>query len=85
MLTEDTPEGGTEELQWKIDQLVRQVNMHTEELKRERSINVDLREKIAEHEARFYRLTGMLTVRDLRKAGVRIELTLCPDDICDCD
>lgn len=85
-IIKDTPEGGPEELQWKIDRLIIEVQRHTKELQRERSISADLRKQIAEHEARFDRLTGMLTVRDLRKAGVHIELTMCPDDddTCDC-
>jgi hypothetical protein len=84
-ITEDTPADNNEELRWKIDRLIEQVERHTGELKRERSINADLRKKISDLEARFDTLTGMLTVRDLRKAGVHVELTLGPDDDCDCD
>lgn len=80
IITEDTPENGPEELQWKIDQLIRQVEIHTAELKRERSMNADLRKNIAEQEARFNKLTGLLTVRDLRKAGVYVGIMLPDDD-----
>ena len=82
-ITEDTPADNNEELLWKIDRLIEQVEQHTAELKRERSINADLHKKIADLEARFDRLTGMLTVRDLRKAGVLVEIT-APDDECGC-
>ena len=82
-ITEDTPADNTEELLWKIDRMIEQVEQHTAELKRERSINADLHKKIADLEARFDRLTGMLTVRDLRKAGVLVEITV-PDDECGC-
>jgi hypothetical protein len=34
-------------------------------------------------EAHFDTLTGLLTVRDLRKAGVLVEITV-PDDDCGC-
>lgn len=80
-ITEDTPADNNKELLWKIDRLIEQVEQHTAELKRERSINADLHKKIADLEARFDRLTGMLTVRDLRKAGVLVEITV-PDDEC---
>ena len=83
-ITEDTPADNNEELLWKIDRLIEQVEQHTGELKRERSINADLHKKIADLDARFDKLTGMLTVRDLRKAGVHVELTLGSDDTCDC-
>jgi chromosome segregation ATPase len=83
--TEDTPEGNPEELQWRIDRLIEQVEQHTSELKRERSINADLRKKIADLEDRFDALTGRLTIRDFRKAGVRVELTIDAECDCDCD
>lgn len=83
-ITEDTPADNNEELLWKIDRLIEQVERHTGELKRERSINADLRKNISDLEARFDKLTGMMTVRDLLKAGVRVELTLGPDDDCGC-
>jgi len=84
-IAEDTPAGGPEDLQWKIDRLIEQLERHTGQLKHERSINADLRKKISDLETRFDTLTGLLTVRDLRKAGVHVELTLGPDETCDCD
>lgn len=82
-ITEDTPADNNEELLWKIDRLIEQVDRHTGELKRERSINADLHKKISDLEASYNALVGRFTVRDLRKAGVLVEITV-PDDECGC-
>jgi hypothetical protein len=74
-ITEDTPEGGPEELQWKIDRLIEQVERHTAELTRVTGIKNGLAKEVEELDRRFDTLTSRLTVGVLRKAGyiVRIE------------
>ena len=74
-ITEDTPEGGPEELQWKIDRLIEQVERHTAELTRVTGIKNGLAKEVDELDKRFETLTNRLTVGTLRKAGytVRIE------------
>jgi hypothetical protein len=74
-ITEDTPEGGPEELQWKIDRLIEQVERHAAELTRVTGIKNGLAKEVDELDKRFETLTNRLTVGTLRKAGytVRIE------------
>ncbi len=74
-ITEDTPEGGPEELQWKIDRLIEQVERHAAELTRVTGIKNGLAKEVDELDKRFETLTNRLTVGVLRKAGytVRIE------------
>jgi hypothetical protein len=76
-ITEDTPEGGPEELQWKIDRLIEQVERHAAELTRVTGIKNGLAKEVDELDKRFDTLTSRLTVGVLRKAGyiVRIEET----------
>lgn len=71
---EDTPEGGPEELQWKIDRLIEQVERHTAELERERRSHGETKKKWAEDCERIERLTGRLTIGDLRKAGFTVKI-----------
>jgi recombinational DNA repair protein (RecF pathway) len=80
-ITEDTPEGGPEELQWKIDRLIEQVERHAAELKRESHAHNDTLQQLHEAQDRYDTLTSRLTVGVLRKAGyiVKIEDT----DVCD--
>lgn len=74
-ITEDTPAGGPDELQWKIDRLIEQVERHTAELTRVTGIKNGLAKEVDELDKRFETLTNRLTVGTLRKAGytVRIE------------
>lgn len=80
-ITEDTPEGGPEELQWKIDRLIEQIERDKAELERKRRDNNGLVGKLNEAQDRYDTLTSRLTVGVLRKAGyiVRIEEA----DVCD--
>ena len=80
-ITEDTPEGGPEELQWKIDRLIEQIERDKDELERKRRDNNGLVGKLNEAQDRYDTLTSRLTVGVLRKAGyiVRIEEA----DVCD--
>ena len=74
-ITEDTPEGGPDELQWKIDRLIEQVERHAAELTRVTGIKNSLDKEVEELGKRFDTLASRLTVGTLRKAGytVRIE------------
>ena len=73
-ITEDTPEGGPDELQWKIDRLIEQVERHTDELKRERLCHTDTKNKLTAANDRYDNLTSRLTVGTLRKAGYTIKI-----------
>ena len=87
-ITEDTPEGGPEELQWKIDRLIEQVERHVAELKHERSCHTDTLQKLDKARTQFDDLTGRLTVSVLRKAGYIIKIEdaefcdACGEDYC---
>ena len=80
-ISEDTPAGGPEELQWKIDRLIEQVERHAAELERERGCHSNTSNKLTTAQDRYDTLTSRLTVGVLRKAGytVRIE----DADVCD--
>lgn len=80
-ITEDTPEGGPEELQWKIEQLNDMLKRANDELQGERNISANLLRNLNDANKRFDALTSRLTVGVLRKAGytVRIE----DADVCD--
>lgn len=80
-ITEDTPEGGPEELRWKIDRLIAQVERDKEELERKRRDNNGLVGKLNEAQDRFDTLTSRLTVGVLRKAGFTVDIELA--DVCD--
>ena len=73
-ITEDTPEGGPEELQWKIDRLIEQVERHAAELKRESHAHNDTLQKLHETQDRYDKLTSRLTVGVLRKAGYTVKI-----------
>ena len=80
-ISEDTPEGGPEELQWKIDRLIEQVERDKAELERTRQNYNDMMERRNKAMDRFYELTSRLTVGVLRKAGFTVEIEL--PDACD--
>ena len=73
-ITEDTPEGGPDELQWKINRLVEEVERHAAELKRERHAHSETKKDLAKALERSLNLTSRLTVGVLRKAGFRVEI-----------
>jgi hypothetical protein len=73
-ITEDTPEGGPEELQWKIDRLIEQVERHAADLERERRSHRETEKSYFALQDRFETLTNRLTVGVLRDAGYIIEL-----------
>jgi hypothetical protein len=73
-ITEDTPEGGPEELQWKIDRLIEQVERHVADLERERRSHRETEKSYFALQDRFETLTNRLTVGVLRDAGYIIEL-----------
>lgn len=80
-ITEDTPEGGPEELQWKIDRLIEQVERDAAELERERRSHSATKKDLAKALDRYDTLTSRLTVGVLRKAGFTVEIEL--PDVCD--
>jgi hypothetical protein len=80
-ITEDTPEGGPEELQWKIDRLIEQVERHTAELERERRSHSETKKDLAKALEKSLNLTSRLTVGVLRKAGFTVTIEL--PDVCE--
>ena len=80
-ITEDTPEGGPEELQWKIDRLIEQVERDKAELERTRQNYNDMMEQRNKAMDRFNTLTSRLTVGVLRKAGYTV--TIEEDEFCE--
>jgi hypothetical protein len=81
IITEDTPEGGPEELRWKIDRLLEQIERDNAELERERRSHSETKKDLAEALDRSLNLTSRLTVGVLRKAGFTVDIELA--DVCD--
>jgi hypothetical protein len=73
-ITEDTPEGGPEELQWKIDRLIEQVERDATELARERRAHMETQKSLREVLEKSLTLTNRLTVGVLRKAGFTVTI-----------
>lgn len=73
-ITEDTPEGGPEELQWKIDGLTEMLKRANDDLERERRSHRETEKSYFALQDRFETLTNRLTVGVLRDAGYIIEL-----------
>ena len=80
-ISEDTPEGGPEELQWKIDRLIEQIERDNAELERERRSHSETKKDLAKARDQSLNLTSRLTVGVLRKAGFTVEIEL--PDACD--
>jgi hypothetical protein len=80
-ITEDTPEGGPEELQWQIDSLTDQLKRVKDELEQKRRDSNALVGKLNEAQDRYDTLTSRLTVGVLRKAGFMVDIELA--DVCD--
>ena len=80
-ITEDTPEGGPDELQWKIDRLIEQNERQAAETERERSMRRDAEAKWRKAEERMIDITSRMRVGDLRKAGFTVTIT--PPEACD--
>lgn len=74
IISEDTPRGGPEELQWKIDRLIEQVERHAADLERERRSHRETEKSYFALQDRFETLTNRLTVGVLRKAGYTVEI-----------
>jgi hypothetical protein len=81
IITEDTPEGGPDELQWKIDRLLEQIERDNAELERERRSHSETKKDLAEALDHSLNLTSRLTVGVLRKAGFTVDIELA--DVCD--
>ena len=73
-ITEDTPAGGPEELQWKIDRLIEQVERQAAELERESRNKLETEKSYFALQDRFETLTNRLTVGVLRDAGYIVEI-----------
>jgi hypothetical protein len=73
-ITEDTPEGGPEELQWKINALTDVHERVKDELERERRGHTNTSNSLIIAIDRFETLTSRLTVGVLRKAGYTVTI-----------
>ncbi len=73
-ISEDTPTGGPEELQWKINALTDVHERVKEELERERSMRVRVDKSYLELKDAYENLTSRLTVGTLRKVGYIVEI-----------
>jgi hypothetical protein len=73
-ITEDTPEGGPEELQWKINALTDVHERVKDELERERRCLTDTKNRLTIAQDRYNTLTNRLTVGVLRKAGFTVTI-----------
>ena len=73
-ITEDTPEGGPDELQWKIDRLIEQNERQAAETERYRAMHSDALKGLSGMADRYQRLTDRLTIGVLRRAGFRVEI-----------
>jgi hypothetical protein len=80
-ITEDTPEGGPEELRWKIDRLLEQIERDNAELERERRSHRATQKSLTKALEKSLNLTSRLTVGVLRKAGFTVDIELA--DVCD--
>jgi hypothetical protein len=81
IISEDTPEGGSEELQWKINALTDVHERVKAELEQKRRDGNALVGKLNEAQDRYDTLTSRLTVGVLRKAGFTVDIELA--DVCD--
>jgi hypothetical protein len=73
-ISEDTPEGGPEELQWQIDGLTEMLKRANDELERERRSHRETEKSYFALQDRFETLTNRLTVGVLRKAGYTVKI-----------
>jgi hypothetical protein len=80
VITEDTPDGGPEDQQWRIDGLTDMLKRVNDELEQKRHVNNGLVAKLNETQDRFDDLTGRLTVGTLRKAGYTVLIK--PPEVC---
>jgi hypothetical protein len=80
-ISEDTPAGGPDELQWKIDRLIEQAERDAAELERERRSHRETQKSLSEVLEKSLTLTNRLTVGTLRKAGFTV--TIEEAEFCD--
>jgi hypothetical protein len=73
-ISEDTPEGGPEDQQWRIDGLTDMLKRANDELEQKRRDNNGLVGRLTEAQNRFDTLTSRLTVGVLRKAGYIVKI-----------
>lgn len=73
-LTEDTPEGGPEDLNWQLYQANEKLKWQIAETERFRAMYRDMAEHVEKQDTRHKRLTDRLTVGVLRRAGFRVEI-----------
>lgn len=73
-LTEDTPEGGPEDLNWQIFQANEKLKWQIAETDRYRNMHCDALNQLEEQVRRYDALRDRMTVGALRKAGFRVEL-----------
>lgn len=73
-ITEDTPEGGPEDLNWQLYQANEKLKWQIAETERFRVMYREMAEHVAKLDERHKRLTDRLTIGVLRRAGFRVEI-----------
>lgn len=73
-ITEDTPEGGPEDLNWQLYQANEKLKWQIAETERYRATYVEVFKRLEAQEKHYARLFDRLTVGVLRKAGFRVEI-----------
>jgi predicted nucleic acid-binding Zn-ribbon protein len=75
-LTEDTPEGGKDELLWRVEQLTNRLKQKEENCSALQEKIIAQRSKLNAVEERFKQLTDIMTVGALRQAGAIVTIEL---------
>lgn len=74
---EDSP---LELLQWKLDRTAEEAARQVEQAKHAWARVRDLQHQYEELEERLHRMTGRMTVDELRRVGVRVDLSYDEED-----
>jgi len=73
-ITEDTPEGGPEDLSWQLYQANEKLKWQIAETDRYRTMHSDALKGLRKLADRYQQLTDRLTIGVLRRAGFRVEI-----------
>jgi len=84
IMTEDTPDDSVELLKWKLERLTAEYDKLDDLYRSHQAASYGLRESdrkhIAELEAMVRKLTSVMSVTDLRKAGIKVIVDFDSED-----
>ena len=80
LITEDTPEGGVDELNWKIERLTETIKQKDQTIESLEQRMKKIKRMLDDSQECYLRLTNMLTVGVLRSAGVNVTVDLPESD-----